>query len=164
MGKMKKTLIIAATALIGASVFSQTVTSANIVGYVKTVTTNGLKIVAQQFDSTNATPTSLFGDSLPIGSKIYKFDPVNGYIGNISTYENILFVGDSWSQELDLSEGSFWVQTTVVSTNIFSGDVNMATNVTVNLPPGLSLKAKKSEKSGGIVNRGRGAKNQKARN
>lgn len=136
---MKKTLTLATAALIGVSAFAQTVTSANIVGYVKVETTNGLQIVAQQFDSTNATPAGLFGDTLPLGSKIYKFDPSTGYGGNISEYTTVFLVGDGWDRDLDLSEGSFWVETTAVSTNVFAGDVNMSTNVTTVIPPGLSL-------------------------
>jgi len=137
---MKKTLIVAAAALISASAFAQTtVSSANIVGYVKVATTNGFQIVSTQFDSTNNTPAGLFGDTLPLGSAIYKYDPVSGYIGNISTYETLLFVGDAWSADLDLSDGSFWVETAAVNTNIFSGEVNMAASVTNNLVPGFTL-------------------------
>jgi len=137
---MKKTLIVAAAALISASAFAQTtVSSANIVGYVKVATTNGLQIVSAQFDSTNNTPTGLFGDTLPLGSTIYKYDPVTGYGGNISEYQTIFLSGDAWSAELDLSDGAFWVETTTVNTNIIAGDVNMANSVTNNIMPGLNL-------------------------
>jgi hypothetical protein len=56
---MKKTLTIAAAALISASAFAQTVTSANVVGYVKTGTPDAGSfdiIAASQFsDGTNST-------------------------------------------------------------------------------------------------------------
>jgi hypothetical protein len=135
---MKKVLLIAAAALISASAIAE-VTSANIVGYNKVETTNGFQIVSQQFDSTNATPAGLFGDTLPLGSKIYKYDPATGYIGNISEYKTIFLSGDAWSTSLDLSDGAFWVETAAVTTNLFSGEVNMAANVTNELVPGFNL-------------------------
>jgi len=141
---MKKTLLTAALAgIIASAAFadSNVVSSANVVGYVAVETAPGLIIASQQFLGTNATPTELFGDTLPIGSKIYKFDPVSGYIGNIAEYQTIFLAGDAWSAELDLSDGSFWVETTVVNTNTFSGDVPMAASITNNIVPGLSLTA-----------------------
>ncbi|QBG47631.1 hypothetical protein EGM51_09590 [Verrucomicrobia bacterium S94] len=136
---MKKIIATAAMAACAAVVTAQTVTSANIVGYTKVETVPGLVIASQQFEGSDATPTGLFGDSLPLGSKIYKYDPVSGYIGNIAEYQTIFLSGDAWSAELDLSEGSFWVETTVASTNIFSGEVPSADSITNSLPPGLSL-------------------------
>jgi len=134
---MKKTLLIAAAALISASAFAQTVTSANIVGYVKVETVSGFKIVSQQFEGGDATPTGLFGDTLPLGSKIYQFDPTSGY--SVSEYTTIFLAGDAWDTALDLSSGSFWVESSSINTNTFSGDVGMADSVTNNIVPGFSM-------------------------
>lgn len=135
---MKKLVMTAAVIACAASVVTaQTVTSANIVGYNKAATASGLVILSQQFEG-GSTPTELFGSSLPVGSRIYQFTG-SGY--NVSEYATIFLSGDAWDTPLDLSVGSFWVETTVVKTNIFSGEVPLAGSVTNNLAPGLTLSA-----------------------
>lgn len=137
---MKKTLLIAAAAIFSASAFAQTVTSANIVGYVKIEATNGFQIVASQFDGTNNTLESLIGDALPEGSKVYKYDKTaQGYAG-IAEYKKPFGATEaSWDQSLDLSEGSFWVQTPAAQELMFSGEVSSSNSVSTTLAPGFNL-------------------------
>lgn len=136
---MKKIIMTAALVACAAVVTAQSVTSANIVGYSKVESANGFVIVAQQFEGSDASPTGLFGDTLPLGSKIYKFDPVSGYA--VSEYATIFLSGDAWDTPLDLSDGSFWVETSVVSENVFAGEVDLADAVTNNIVPGFSMLA-----------------------
>ncbi len=133
-----KIIITAAVLACAASIVSaKTVTSANIVGYGKVATANGLAVVAQQFDG-GSTPTDLFGDTLPLGSVIYQYTGI-GY--NVSEYKTIFLAGDAWDTPLDLSVGSFWVETSLVNTNIFSGEVPMTDSITNSLITGLTLTA-----------------------
>ena len=132
---MKKLVMTVAVLACAASIVSAQVTSVNIVGYNKAGTANGLVILSQQFEG-GSTPTELFGSSLPLGSTIYQY---NGAGYNVATYQNIFLVGDAWSTELDLSVGGFWVQSSAVNTNIFSGDVPAADSITNNLAPGLTM-------------------------
>ncbi len=134
---MKRIIITATLVACAAVVSAQTVTSVNIVGYSKVETVNGLVMIAQQFDG-GSTPADLFGDTLPLGSRIYQFT-TSGY--NVSEYKSIFLSGDAWDTSLDLSAGSFWVETSMVTTNIFSGEVPLADSITNNLVPGLSLVA-----------------------
>lgn len=68
---MKKTLIIAAAALISASAFAQTVSSANVVGYNKIDLTAGqFSLISTAWVGTNNTVGGLFND-LPGGTVVY---------------------------------------------------------------------------------------------
>lgn len=135
---MKKIIMTAAVIACAASIASaQPVQSANIVGYNKVETAVGFKIVAQQFEGSDATPTGLFSDTMPIGSKVYQFVPGVGY--NVSEYKTIFLSGDAWDTPLDLSEGSFWIEASSVNNSIFSGEVNMAETVTNSIPPSFSM-------------------------
>ena len=109
---MKKLVMTVAVLTCAASVvLAQTVTSANMVGYSKSANVAGLQIGSAQFDTGNNTPEGLFGSSLPVGSKIYKYDPVTGYIGLISTYESVFISGDQWSDDLVFQVGDgFWYE------------------------------------------------------
>jgi hypothetical protein len=70
---MKKILLIAAVALISASVFAQTVQSANVVGYnTLELTQSAYNLVSTAFLATNSIDT-IFGD-LPTGTKISFWD------------------------------------------------------------------------------------------
>ncbi len=69
---MKKTLLIAAAAPISASAFAETVTSANIVGYVKTVITNdSFNMLSTAFINTSNTIEGLLGD---VDGTVYFWD------------------------------------------------------------------------------------------
>lgn len=138
---MKK--IIATTAALAclASIAAAQVTSANIVGYNKASLddSSGIQIVALQFNVADSTVSGVVGDSLPLGSKIYKF--VDGsYSGNISTYGPVFLSGNAWTPDLTIELGSsFWVQVPSTSTNIFAGEVETADSVTNSVVPGLQM-------------------------
>ena len=72
---MKKTLLIAAAALIGASAFAaEVVSSANVVGYSTSIAAGaGYTLVSTAFISTNNTIVGLFGD-FPTGSQVLYWD------------------------------------------------------------------------------------------
>ncbi|MEE9358730.1 MAG: hypothetical protein V3U62_10790 [Sedimenticolaceae bacterium] len=137
---MKKMLMTAAVLACAASIVSaQTVASANIVGYNKMVNAGEFDIVAAQFDGGDNTLTGLFGDSLPEGSKIYKF---SGGTYQISTYADVFISGVIWSPDFTLNQSeSFWVAATATATNIFSGEVEGADSVTNSVIPGFQMLA-----------------------
>jgi hypothetical protein len=110
------------------------------VGYTKVVSEPGLQVFSAQFDTGDNTPEGLFGDALPEGSKIYKYDPATGYVGNIATYEAVLFGGTAWNNAVELGQGdAFWVETSDTVTNIIAGEVYMQDSVTNSIVPGLQM-------------------------
>ncbi len=140
---MKKIIATAAMAACAAVVTAQTVTSANIVGYNKeTATSAGFAISGAQFETgaTN-TPSSVYGDQLPSGSKIYKF---NGTSYDTSEYGSV-FVPISglvtkWNVELDLSGGvGYWVEYPEAAEAIVSGEVPSADSITNSIEAGFNL-------------------------
>jgi hypothetical protein len=137
---MKKLVLITAVIACAAMVMAQTVTSQNIVGYSKGANT-GLELgSAQFFVGTGNTVTEIFGDQLPVGSKIYKYDPVSGYVGNIATYSSVFLGGTAWSPELSIAPGeAYWVETAGAAPSITAGEVPLDDSVTNNIVPGLQL-------------------------
>lgn len=137
---MKK--IIATTALVAAAaaVTAQTVTSANIVGYNK-LDNSALELTSAQFYVGEANSIDdVFGDQLPVGSKVYKYTPGSGYGGNISTFSSVFLGGTAWSVDLELVPGeAFWVETPSAAPSITAGEVPMESSVTNNIVPGLQL-------------------------
>lgn len=147
---MKKSLIIAAVALIGISAFAQSVSSANVVGYVRKDTpAEALSIQGVPFLGTNtATVAELFGSSMPLGTKIYVYD--EGDYSAIETYSvvgsgippNITYT-TNWTPGTASIDGTtgFWVSLPAGSsatTNLFSGDV-VNEFVSITIKPGLNL-------------------------
>jgi hypothetical protein len=89
---MKKLVLITAVIACAAMVMAQTVTSQNIVGYSKEAN-DSLQINAAQFwVGAGNTTTEVYGDQLPVGSKVYVYVPGSGYGGNIATYQSV-FIG-----------------------------------------------------------------------
>ena len=148
---MKK-IIIAAMALTCATaiVSADTVTSENVVGYNKFQIKDGLQMPGLQFIGTgDAIPESLFGDSLPVGSKIY----IWGNDGTTSGYEAIATyiqpalppnAPTKWDNDPVIPLGAaYWVRLpSAISTNIevtISGDVLMDSNKVVTIESGLQL-------------------------
>ena len=127
-------LVCVATFLIAA----QAVTSKNIVGYNKTVLKGGLQLLGMSFIKTNATPETIFGDRLPVGSKVYLYNG-DGY--SIAEYtEN--FSGDLfWSGSFEIGQGvAYWVEVPAgTMTNLISGEVETADAVTNTVVPALQL-------------------------
>lgn len=139
---MKKLIIVAIAASFGAAVVHAQVYSANIVGYNKTTTVPGLQILGTAFESdVTATPDSLFGDTLPYGSKVYKFLPPNGPY-QIATYSQGFFgLPDSWDTTFELGPGTgYWVQLPSNTVeNVFAGEVNTSDSVTNQIEVGFQI-------------------------
>ena len=139
---MKKLVMTAAVLACAASIVSaQTVTSANIVGYQKESTTNGgFNISSMQFEDGVGTVESIYGDSLPLGSRVYKWTPT-GYV--ISTYAFVPFPppgANTWSVNHTLNSGeSWWVDTPTVSEAVKSGEVPLDATIDVDVPVGFNL-------------------------
>lgn len=127
--------------------------SANIVGFIKQTSTNGLRIAGIPFEPSDGTNTvdALFGDTLPVGSKIYTFD---GTSYSISTYTSSsgwdsdlmqITYTTNWSlPDMEISAGAgCWVEVPDSSTNsyetVFSGEVETAASVTNTIYEGLNL-------------------------
>jgi hypothetical protein len=71
---------------------------------------------------------------------IYKYVPGSGYVGNIATYEAVLFGGLACNNSFDLGQGvGFWVEAPSPVESIVAGEVYMQDAVTNNLVPGLQL-------------------------
>ncbi|MDF7805829.1 hypothetical protein P4E94_00160 [Pontiellaceae bacterium B12219] len=141
---MKKIIMTAALSACASLVFAQaTVTSANIVGYNKDVSNPGLHMSGYQFLGDDTTPAGVFGDQLPIGTKISVF---NGANYDNSTYEIYFDFGTfmnvtNWNPntlDLGLAKG-FWVENTgaSVATAVLSGEVQVADSVTNEIVIGL---------------------------
>jgi hypothetical protein len=94
----------------------EVVTSVNAVGYVKkTITKGEPSLLRQDFLTMDADPTpeTIFGDTLPIGTKVYTWD---GSSYTISEYRDDVFdldllqVVTNWNVEIMLDTGvGFWV-------------------------------------------------------
>lgn len=138
---MKKIIMTVAVAVCAAVVTAQTVTSANIVGYNKDISAVGFHISGMQFDNPTNTPQTVYGDSMPMGSKIYKF---NGASYDTAVYGSVFvpFVGlvTKWSADLELGGGDgYWVEAPSAATAILSGEVPMADSITNSLAVGFNL-------------------------
>jgi hypothetical protein len=163
--KMKKALLIAAASLISASAIAQ-VTSANIVGYVK-VDTVGQKLVlpgSQFIIGSGNTVTETLGTNVPLGTKIFSYDPVaQSYKGDLAfTYitetqfippATIVTItnGIGWTEGanqgvsdriLNVGEG-FWIQSGAAEDEIneivIAGEVIVDGSVANDILPGLNL-------------------------
>jgi len=129
-------LLMAAGALSSFAQTAQTVYSVNAVGFVNVVLAPGYSLVANPLDSGTNTFASLFG-SVPNGSAIFKFDPVQGQFvgGTISR--------GSWGVNAALTlnpgEGFFFKNPTANPiTNTFVGNVMQGT-LTTPLVSGFTL-------------------------
>ena len=136
---MKK-LTTASIALVCVATFlvaAQAVTSKNIVGYNKTVLNSGLQLLGTSFIKTNATPETIFGDRLPVGSVVYLYNGV-GY--NVAKYIQGIG-GNAWNNSFDIGQGvAYWVEVPEGSmTNLLSGEVETADAVTNTVATGLQL-------------------------
>lgn len=136
---MKKLVMTAAVLTCAASIVSaQTVTSANVVGYNKAVTVAGLQILGTQFVNTNSTPEGLFGESLPVGSRVYAFNGV-GY--DIAEFQSGFGGVTFWDATFDIGQSvGYWVEVpSGTQTNIISGEVELADSVTNSISIGLQI-------------------------
>jgi len=140
---MKKLVMTAAVLACATSmVAAQTVTSANIVGYNKEASAVGFHISGMQFDNAAAnTPTTVYGDSLASGSKIYTW---NGSSYVIASYgpSFVPFVGlvTKWNNEPALGNGDgYWVESVGVAETIRNGEVPMDAAITNSIVAGFQL-------------------------
>lgn len=141
---MKKTLTIAAAALISASAFAQTtVTSANIVGYTKKATTAGsFSIMAPQFLAADTNGVALDDAFSGIGEGVKVF-AWTGSIYNEYTY----YDGYGWYDNLFNPVGDIiieqgkavWLKGAATTNVLMSGDVPMTASITNTLTAGFNL-------------------------
>lgn len=138
---MKKIMLAAVGFAFAASIASAQVTSANIVGYNKdTANAAGLHISGMQFLNETNTPTSVYGDQLPKGSKIYKFDGSYTIVTYTDVFVPIQGLVTKWSSEVDLGNGDgYWVEVPSASEAILSGEVSTENSITNNIEIGLQL-------------------------
>jgi hypothetical protein len=145
---MKKTLTIAAAALISASAFAQTVTSANIVGYSKTdLTASQIKILAPQFPAANTNGVTLadaFSGVVDL-SKVHTWDGTQ--------YASYLYssVGGGWfdagtfapADNVLIEQGdAVWLENGATTTNVvMSGDVPADASIDVTVVAGINMVA-----------------------
>jgi hypothetical protein len=135
---MKKIVITAIImGLISGATFAQTVSSANVVGYVKKTHPQGYRIVGLPFSITNSTPSELFKDTLPVGAKVIIY--TNSAYSTSEYIED--FLGNrSWDTDFLIGASSaFWVQVPSTSTNNLSGDVRLADSITNSIKVGYQL-------------------------
>ena len=139
---MKKTVTVMLAVAFGAFIAQAQTTSDNIVGYTKTSHSGGFSISSVQFDvSGDETPTSVYGDQLPSGSKVYSWD---GSSYSIASYAPAFVPGQGlvtkWSAEPVLSAGTaHWVETTSSVEAIQAGEVSGEASITTSIPAGFSL-------------------------
>lgn len=147
---MKKLLMTVAVLACAASVVSAQVTSANVVGYNKNTSQAGLQLYSLQFfGSADATPTSLFGDSLPVGSKLYIWANDGAGGGNYSAIAEYIQppfppgAATKWDSDPVVSLGDgFWINLPSGAADVegvFAGDVLMDATADVTIEPGLQL-------------------------
>lgn len=154
---MKKSILIALAAFTAGSIFAQesnTVSSANIVGYVKSVQQDGLQIITSPFGGgtlNEIAPTNgLGGTTLSTADNVYLYVPGEGY-------KNYFLAGDVGNPEynykwFDNETGtlatnvipagqSFWYRSRVGTTNevVFSGNVVLDNSITNQIVEGLQL-------------------------
>lgn len=130
--------MIAIVAVSVASVAQAQVYSANIVGYNKATTADGLVLKGTAFLVEDATPEGIFSDTLPVGSKIYTYSQASGY--QIAEYKSGFGGVTAWDVALDLGQSAgYWVQTTGVYEPVVAGEVELADSVTNNISTGLQL-------------------------
>jgi hypothetical protein len=96
-----------------------------MVGYNKDTSTNGFIISGMQFFNDTNTPQTVYGDQMPKGTTIYKF---NGATYDIATYTDVFvpIVGlvTKWDAAVDLRGGDgYWLQATNSTTAVKVGEV-----------------------------------------
>ncbi len=120
---------------------AQEVVTLGTFGFVKNAHTNTYHISGMQFDnSPSNTPTIVYGDTLPKGSKIYVWD--GGY--TIAEYNDVYVPGQGlvtkWDIDPELGNGQgYWVEVPSTTNATLSGDVPMADAVTNSISIGLQL-------------------------
>jgi hypothetical protein len=162
---MKKTLLIAAAALVAGIVSSNAqVYSANVVGYVNVVLPgNGYALVANPFDDGNGNYLTNIIANLPGRSQIVTFGiPTPGVPNTINRNAG----GTAWSASIQLPPGNgFYVRNgqsvgglgyvaVPTVTNTFVGTVTVLAggSVTNDIPPGFSLQGSTIPYAGNIAN------------
>lgn len=146
MKKLVMTVAVLACAV--SFVSAETVTSANVVGYAKKSTPDaGLNIQGNPFLGTNTVEvTSLYGDTLPVGSKLYIYSggayssileyqvsqgPPPGFVKS-TNWNGSAIIDGTTGYWLELPSGSGALE------NIFSGEVPYG-DLDITLEPGLNM-------------------------
>jgi 3D (Asp-Asp-Asp) domain-containing protein len=135
-------LLIAVTTLFAIAAHSQTVSTVNIMGYTKDISpTNGFHISGMQFDNESNTVTTIYGDTLPKGSKIYVW---NGSGYDTASYTDVFVpivgVVTKWTADLELGNAKgYWVEAAGSAESILTGDVPMDNAITNSISTGYQL-------------------------
>ncbi len=99
-------------------------------------------ICGMQFQKgTNLTPATVYGDTLPTGSKIWRW---NGSVYESSLYGPVFVLGQGlvtkWSSNLDLGSGQgYWVEVSGGSESILSGGVPLEDAFTNSISAGFQI-------------------------
>lgn len=140
---MKK-MTMAAIALACAASVSAQVVSQNIVGYNTEVSAGGFMISGMQFKADGGnTPTTVYGDSLPLQSRIYTWNAdIAEY--EIVTYASLFvpFVGPTtkWSGEPNLAIGEgYWVESAGAAESVLAGTVSSEAAITNSISAGFQM-------------------------
>jgi len=120
---------------------AQEVVTLGTFGFVKNAHTNTYHISGMQFDnSPSNTPEIVYGDSLPLGSKIYAW---NGSGYDISEYNEFWEppnIVTKWSSDPELGNGEgYWVEVPVSTNTVLSGDVPMDDAITNSIVAGFQI-------------------------
>ena len=140
MKKLLVPLIAGVVLAITAVAENTSVTSKNTVGFAKKTYSSGLHLVSTPLDTGDDTPSSVFGDSFPLNSKIYVYDVSTGY--RISEYRKPFMQPESWSSSVDIGQFvGYWIDVPQGSgvDCVVSGSVNLADSVTNRIVEGFQL-------------------------
>lgn len=139
---MKEKFGIAAVFLCMVSLASaQTAVTLGTFGFSKVQEPAGFFISGMQFDNETNTPTTVYGDSLPSGSQIYKW---NGSSYSSASYGQVFVPGTGlvtkWDADLDLGSGDgYWVQSPDAVDATLSGDVPVDAAITNSIIAGFQI-------------------------
>lgn len=132
-----KTKLFLTTAAVGALSLASAmadVTSVNVVGFVNVVLPTGFSLLSNPLKATNDTVQTIFGNNLPDGTVIFKWDAVHQTWGTMVTYDTTVYGGwDDGSVTIAGGEG-FFIQLPTRYTNTFVGEVRQATSGPLNTP------------------------------
>ena len=139
---IRKTGIIAGLICVVSAASAQVTTTSSVVGFRKIDEPAGFHISGMQFNvTTNNSPETIYGDTLPSGSKIYKWTG-SGY--SSATYGPVFVPGQGlvtkWNASLTLDQGEgYWVESPSAVDASFYGEVPLADTVTNSISAGFQL-------------------------
>jgi len=138
--KLKTQFVIALMGMVSLA-SAQTVVTLGTFGFSRVAEPAGFHIAGMQFDNTTNTPQTVYGDTLPSGSKVYSW---NGSGYSSATYGPVFVPGTGtvtkWNADLDLGNGDgYWVEAPGVVASTLSGDVPLDDSITNSIVAGFQL-------------------------